>query len=124
MISIAALTACRPQRSDIPGDYQATYPFGVETLVLRENGSYKQEFRLQGSSDVVTLSGHWSYDADDGQLQLENALPIVDGFGRLEKDYATARDGLRGLLVQRTPNGIRLAINEDLDLYFKRTAGS
>lgn len=121
IVLVVAGTACQPRRAEIPGRYRATYPFGVETLVLLDTGTYQQEFRLHNGGLVVMQSGHWSYDDRDGQIQLENALPVVDGFGHLERDYSQAREGFRGLLARRGPRGTRLVINEDLDLYFERT---
>jgi hypothetical protein len=88
LLMCASLAACNLTRSrqfsreELLGTYEIRYDFGVETLVLREDGLYEQRF-VDGSGKVFTAEGKWTYHGGkENQIDIENPMPILDPFGR------------------------------------------
>ncbi len=75
-----------PHPSSLPsgtlvGNYQATLPYGVATLVLLSDGTYNQTFAYK-SGRVVKNTGTWQ--VMDSVLSLDNALSIGENLGAPE----------------------------------------
>lgn len=94
-------------KRELYGVYEAVYSFGTDRIELRADGSYVQKTAIRGESPLIG-SGSWTFvrnsaiSADGTAVRLENYRPIVDGLGRLRKDYRTyGLDGASLLIVGR-----------------------
>jgi len=62
----------------LPGTYTAIYSHGSETLVLKADGSYVQEYSPVTSASVQTNCGKWEFkEKPDPIVYLDNALLFV-----------------------------------------------
>ena len=112
---LVALSGCVPlpkrfAKADVLGTYEIQYPFGTETIVLRED-TYEQRF-VDKSGKVFTVEGKWTFDGTKRSNQggLENAMSLDDGFGRFRS--TTPRQGLRALSF-KWYGGTVISVNED-----------
>ena len=103
--------------SDVLGTYEITYPFGTETLVLRD-GTYEQRF-VDKSGKAFTASGKWSFDATkrSNQGALEDAMSVCDGFG--EFDSTTPKKGYC-LATFAWYGGTVIVVNEDKGFFMRK----
>src|ERR1700731_4064297 len=115
LVSLLAFFGCFPlskrfAKSDVLGTYEIKYPFGTETLMLRDD-TYEQSF-VDKSGNVFTASGKWTFDAAERSNQgaLENAMTLCDGFGRFNS--TTPQKGLH-LLTFAWYGGTVISVNED-----------
>jgi len=115
LVSLLTFFGCFPlpkrfAKSDVLGTYEIKYPFGTETLVLRDD-TYEQRF-VDKSGKVFTASGKWTFDAAERSNQgaLENAMTLCDGFGKFES--TTPQKGLH-LLTFAWYGGTVISVNED-----------
>jgi hypothetical protein len=115
LITALAFSGCFPlpkrfAKSDVLGTYEIRYPFGTETLVLRDD-TYEQRF-VDSSGKIFTASGKWTFDPTERSNQgaLENAMTVCDGFGKFSS--TTPRKG-HHLLTFAWYGGTVISVNED-----------
>jgi hypothetical protein len=68
------------KREDVVGDYRADRGYGIETLELKNEGTYEQTFVSSAHSQKV--SGRWTYHPESSRIGLEDVLLFDDGWGR------------------------------------------
>lgn len=97
------LTACNPglDASGIEGFYVAKYSFGTDKIQLKPGGIYCQWVSISGDSTMHETSGNWRFDSTSNYITIENKMLVVDGFGKLRKDYTVVSKGLSLLPVWR-----------------------
>lgn len=115
LLLVLALGGCVPlpkrfAKAEVLGTYEIEYPFGTETLVLRED-TYEQRF-VDKSGNVFTVTGKWTFKSTkrSGQGALENAMSLDNGFGRFRS--TTPFKGLR-MLSFAWYGGTVISLNED-----------
>jgi hypothetical protein len=118
--SCLLLHCAAPSKVDLVGTYAVNYGFAEETLTLHESGAYEQHIQLQGEEELVSHTGQWEYQERVRNVVLVNPLVVYSLSGRLRADYKDPVEGLVLLLAKRSLRGIRLAVSEDLDLYFDK----
>jgi hypothetical protein len=99
-----------PSRSEIPGTYVCDYGYGVETLTIGADGTYRQRFAAK-TGGISTNSGTWNFGYN-GAVDLNNPMLVADGFGDLNKDLA-AVDGLWTLNPERSPFSGKISFTID-----------
>ena len=70
--------ASRPK--EIPGTYVAKFDFGTDTLKLESDGTYIQEIKVKGRSDVLRASGTWRYDQGKSRINLVDVFAIQNRY--------------------------------------------
>jgi len=85
----------------LDGLYVARYSFGTDSLQLSKSGEYHQWVSVIGDSTVHEAYGNWKFDSTSNYITFENRMLIIDGFGKLKKDYATPSIGASVLPVWR-----------------------
>ena len=90
------LSACgRPKSaSDLIGNYEADYDVAREKVTLNSDNTFVQEVTLKSTGKVDVSKGPWKYDPADGYVTLENFMAVLDGFRKLNPDYAHPKPGL------------------------------
>lgn len=91
---LLTLSGCdtRPPESELPGTYLADHSIASQRLIIRQDGTYTQEITFKATSKVDTASGAWTYDSQDGRMRFdEKHMNLLDGFGKLNPDYATPK---------------------------------
>jgi hypothetical protein len=78
-------------KQSVPGKYAITYPFGFETLVLNQDGTFVQHVEVKGEPHA-TVKGTWSFDAAEASVNLRGWIPVVDGHGKIEPRFRPVRD--------------------------------
>lgn len=119
LINLAACSA-ELERSDVVGEYQASYAFGVERLDLKADGSYVQSVTLQGQTAKTSHSGAWEYAASRNRVVVHDPLQFADYFGKLNPDYAVPVTGTWNLTAEKTFGDVSLTWNDDLGVKFKK----
>ena len=86
-----------------------------------QDGSYEQQFALNGEALKVINNGKWELRSLDGLLLILNDPVIVDdGFGSLSKSLAK-KEGIWPITIKKSFTGkIYFPINEDLGFVFKK----
>jgi hypothetical protein len=103
LVLVLAVLACgRVAAEQVPGRYEASYPFGKETLTLMSDGQFVQEVAISGE-DPVKVTGSWKFDAAEGRINLDGAMVVVDGFGVRRQGWRTP--GLVSSDIERLPSG-------------------
>jgi hypothetical protein len=120
VVSCLLLPACSraPSRAEVPGAYQATYPFGHEALLLRQDGSYSQEITIKAKGDtdaVYRATGVWQYGAPDVWPREtfvdfdSNFLIVFDQWGEQAPQPRTLRrGGISAFRVERMRGNVRI----------------
>ena len=122
LTGLLSATGCGPRATTatLVGTYRLEHrvgakSHGVETLILRANGTYTQTFIPSRKGPTLTNSNKWEYR--DGTLWLQNALEIPDP--RLDiRQYPPKREDA-GLGVG-TYGGITICKDADLGLYYRK----
>jgi hypothetical protein len=76
---------------ELHGTYAASYAFGRDEIVLRQDGTYTQTVIVNGGTPVVR-HGQWSLDRatewfTPDEVVLRDCLELDNGFGELRPDY-------------------------------------
>jgi hypothetical protein len=74
------------------GTYKASYPFGTETIILNQDGSFAQQVAMKDQAPV-TVNGKWDFDAQGSRVNLDGLMIVVDGFGHLRSDWQSVTAG-------------------------------
>jgi len=86
-------------QEQVYGRYVATYPFGKEVLTLKQDGTYEQEFVIEGQSPVTT-HGTWSFDAKErSRVTLREYTNMHAGFGKLNTNWQNEKPGIASLSI-------------------------
>jgi hypothetical protein len=111
ILNLISLLACSTHVSSekVSGTYVATFPFGKAVLVLQTGGTFVQTVEVNGESAVAR--GLWNFDSQNSKITLLGIMPIVDGFGHLEKNWRNAGD-LNEQPVERLWLKIEIETNE------------
>jgi hypothetical protein len=72
--------------TEVPGTYEAHYPFGKATLTLGSDGRYQQT--LQIGDRTASATGDWRY-LEDQNILYQHCLAATNGFGRLNANWET-----------------------------------
>jgi len=99
--------ACKPKsQTELYGTYVADYDVAKEKLTLNKDGTFVQEVMLKATSKVDIAKGTWIYDPKTGYVSFEEKFMLVlDGFRKLNPDYAHPKPG---------------GVSEPVDKYFGR----
>jgi hypothetical protein len=91
ILNLMSLLGCSTHVSSekVSGMYLATYPFGKAVLVLQTGGTFVQTVEMNGESAVAR--GSWNFDSQNSKITLLGIMPIVDGFGHLERNWRKHR---------------------------------
>jgi hypothetical protein len=124
VLSFALLTAaCSVSRDELIGDFQINYGYGVETLRLMADGRYTQAFRLSDGNTWTTQSGAWELkDNANQEVDLQDAMRVDDGAGKLRDDYRKPVPGLWILPVKKGFNSLALVVDEKRNLLMHKLA--
>jgi len=111
ILNLMSLLACSTHVSSekISGTYRATYPFGKAVLVLQTGGTFVQTVEVNGESSVAR--GSWNFDSEKSKITLLGVMPVVDGFGHLERNWRRT-DVLNEQPVERLWLKIEIETNE------------
>jgi hypothetical protein len=107
--------------NDIQDTYSVKYPYGIEELVLKENGSYEQLFAINGQLLNTINKGKWGIsNVGEKQIILIDPVIVDNGFGKPTK--LEKKKGGWPLRIKKGvfDNRIYFPINEDLDFEFRR----
>ena len=122
VFSLLVVFGCYPiskrfAKSDVLGTYEINYPFGTETLVLRDD-TFEQRF-VDKSGKVFTAGGKWTFDGKkrSNQGALEGAMAVCDGFG----EFASTTPGSGYCLTTFAwYGGTVIVVNEDKDFFMRK----
>jgi hypothetical protein len=125
-----------PHAPDVTGVYELSYPpadagkrYGVECLVVRENGTYEQWFSLEGSPASLINTGAWTIKNDCSLLAkatnekyllaLDSPVIVDDGFGKPVLPLKRHANATWNLRVRKGANGsVYFPCNDDLGTWF------
>ena len=86
--------ACSPPQSaaDVQGAYVANYAFGTDRIILRADGTFRQEIAVRSQQDTAVATGTWEYELTGhrvalGKVYLHGCMTFADGFGRMRPNY-------------------------------------
>lgn len=121
---LMSVVGCNSKLStvDVSGSYQAVYPYGVEMLTLRTDGTYEQLFKYSDGKKIGN-QGRWEFwTAAENTICLNNALVVDDGFGKPAVTAAIPQSGCRGIGARKNPltGVVSLDVDEDLDIVFRK----
>ena len=91
---ILSMSSCKSPKFELPGAYVADYDVAKEKLTLNRDGIYIQEVTLKSNSKVDVSKGTWTYNPNTQYVSFnENFMLVLNGFGKLNPDYAHPKPG-------------------------------
>ena len=87
--------------SDLYGTYVASYSFGTDKIVLKNDGTYMQEVTIKKEQIPYTTTGKWEYDKASNHVIIENCYIVSNGLGQLSKNYKALSQGPSIFPVER-----------------------
>ena len=108
------LAACAVPAEKVPGRYVCVYLYGLELLLLRQNGTYVQVIDVNGRSGPAIHQGKRRYDSERGEVSIESPLLVDDGFGKPVARLVAA-SGLWVLPVDSRLGSVRMRFHPDFD---------
>lgn len=90
-----------PDPKEIPGTYLAEYDFGTDILSLKSDGTYVQEIRVNGRSEVIRTSGTWKYDRGESRIDLSDVYSIQNRYSDEWDDRTVTNRGGASYAVER-----------------------
>lgn len=119
MLLLFALSGCskKVERSQVLGEYQTEHQNGVETIVLRGDGTYTQHFKQKDGTDTI-ISDHWEFEPYSGEprIALHNFKAHFPRSSEKEADVTL-------LGIEKKSGRLRLYLSYDRDEYFSQTPG-
>lgn len=89
LLCTAGVLACtHVSPKAVHGTYQATYPFGRDTLTLRDDGRFDEQIEVYGQG-TQPFNGTWQYSKREGYVEFHHLGCVADGFGKLKDDWRT-----------------------------------
>ena len=120
LIFSGLLSGCAKEidRPQVVGQYQAVHKSGIETLDLREDGTYIYSFKSAGSAELP-FRDRWEFESFQGEpkVALHNFSP----------HFSQAPDKKADVLllgVEKTLFGVRLYASYDLGEYYVKKRSS
>lgn len=98
------LVSCgaRVQISEVPGVYSVRFPGGTERLLLASDGSFIQEVTITEQARSYRAHGAWTFDGANQHISFDgNFLVVLDGRGRIKKDFGPKTNRVVDLGVER-----------------------
>jgi hypothetical protein len=94
ILALALFGGCSTHVSQerVYGTYTARFPFGIDTIILRTDGTFSQTVVVGGSP--VAVQGKWMFNPKDSRVNLYGLMVVADGFGHLRPDWQTVSPGL------------------------------
>jgi len=117
------LLLCRcsqPTQDEIYGHYRLESPTGTEDLTLNKDGTYSQQYESKDETVHLSQTERWTYQSETKEVNLQDPLMIYDITGKLNDPSHIPTKGVWGLGLTREFGEIRININEDLGIYFKK----
>jgi len=112
-----ALRGAVPSREELVGEYEVAYSFGVETLILNEDGTFEQQLEEEKNGVVIKNEGRWTFKAETGELVLHGALCLYE----LESDPASAKTAWEFVREpRRSGKDVRIPIFSDAGLAYRK----
>lgn len=90
-----------PDPKEIPGTYLAEYDFGTDSLRLESDGTYVQEIRVKGRSEVLRASGTWKYDQAESRIDLSDVYFIQNRYSDEWDDRTVTNLGRASYPIER-----------------------
>lgn len=90
-----------PDPKEIPGTYLAEYDFGTDSLRLESDGTYVQEIRVKGRSEVLRASGTWKYDQAESRIDLSDVYSIQNRYSDEWDDRTVTNLGRASYSIER-----------------------
>ncbi len=90
-----------PDPKEIPGTYVAEFDFGTDTLKLESDGTYIQEIKVKGRSDVLRASGTWRYDQGESRINLVDVFAIQNRYSDEWDERTVTNRGGASYAVER-----------------------
>src|SRR5882762_3390018 len=110
---------------EIVGKWTVQYRETTEELVLRKDGTFDQILAGQQGSNLARRTGKWELrNGKETEVVLHGALPIDETTGKIDGDLSHIENGLSFFPVSRTFGRIKLIVNEDLNLSFRKSPES
>ena len=88
---------------DIYGTYVAKYSFGIDKIVLKNDGTYFQEVKIYDDPKFYNATGKWKLGNDDEMITsliIEDAFVVSDGYGRFNENFQAQEKGLSRVIIQ------------------------
>jgi hypothetical protein len=120
---VAALLLCccsQPSQKEIYGRYMLESPTGTEYLTMNQNGTYFQKYESKDGQVHLSQTNRWTYEPDEYSIYFQDPLLIYDTTGKLNDPAHIQTEGMCGLVFTKEFGEIRININEDLGIYFKK----
>jgi hypothetical protein len=107
--------------SDVVGAYTLRYPYGVEELVLRRDGTYEQSFVKHGETSAKKNLGRWELrEGKQPEIVLRNCMLVDDFFGKPRASSEQFQPGDCILRVEKRFGRVSLPLNEDQGFIYKK----
>jgi len=107
---------------EIVGRWTVRYRETTEELVLRKDGTFDQILVGQQGSNLARRTGKWELrTGKETQVVLHGALPVDESTGKIDRDLSRIENGLSFFPVSRKFGRIKLIVNEDLNLSFRKS---
>ena len=91
------------------GTYKASYPFGIETITLNQDGQFAQLIEIDGNASVI-VHGKWKFDSSQGsRVIFDGFVSVVDGHGHLKDNWKHVRPGIASFDVEKAWFNVVLA---------------
>lgn len=121
VVAMTGLSCFRsPSSLELVGYYDSDYKLAAETLVLYSNGHFSQEVKLKHDGNVEVSEGKWRYNHSNKYIVFENNFMLVlDGFHKLNQEYANPKSGLVILPVSEVLGKITIGTSDGV-IYNKR----
>lgn len=118
LLVVIVTSGCAAKLKDLPGRYVCQYPFGVELLILRKDGTFTQLVDVDGTDESVVHRGAWEYNEVSGELRLLDAILVDNNFGELNRDFMHPKAGAWVLEVTKHFGTTSLHWNPDFNYEF------
>lgn len=111
-----------PTRDEITGRYTLDYGYGVEELTLRVDGTYQQRFQMKGQAKTFSSEDRWDFkDGSDPTVILRNCMTADNYFGKPSAELGQRSGGICGLHVQKTVGRLKLVLNPEVGLSYRKS---
>jgi hypothetical protein len=110
-------TGCRVKVGELAGTYKVRYQHGSETLLLHNDGTFRQVYTSLKDGGSTTNSGTWKFDKADRAIVLRDVIEF-DQFG--EQENASPKRIVWRIRIAKWFGKLSLIINEDAGLEYEK----
>ena len=71
---------------DVPGEYEAVYPFGTSHLTIQNDGTFKQSVVLENSFETNVV-GTWQFEPIESKISVSDMIVASSPFGKLRPNW-------------------------------------